>query len=541
MGAFVFGTPSTAAAAGAATVLPTFTGTAQPVTSNSGSLTTAESTVVSTSSSISPLPTPSSYGSGSVVISPSVGRSKLHGTATNEPTTQYVNYTFPTPTSLPSSLLVPGYNAELTTDFPLAEDTGSIVSNNSLVGLLESLKNAPHLSRDGGKGGYLNGQHIFVFCDTYETSNATAQAEFLGFVSSSVAVDIGMSGLLSEPLTLQDGIGEWGDDVGRLRGFVPLTTGEEAYNKAMSGNGYRYAIWPDSSIIPLDQSRALLYAPLVYDSVNMSTQAANFTYFGNTLLTITVDEWGPAAQRTVNMMFGADDVEWGSAGGIRSWGPSGVGGMDGFVYVLGKVNDGLLLARTTPDAVANQSAVSSLQRRRLDAEVRVSLTAIPQYTYWDGSDWTAYMLSNTSTAIFINETFMDVDIFYSPYHLTFIMVYLSGDCDNTFYYRYLLSPTAIYPPYGRLGASNTSSTNYDYVESIVHYPWSDAQVLYKAEKPAGGIFIYAGSVHAGYYGQEDITLGGTKILLSWTANTGEAASSADSGYALITAEVDLAS
>lgn len=534
VGGFIFGSSSSSTALPASTGLPSFSGTAEPLA--------PETTFLAASSStISPAtPGPSvSNASSAAVIPPVVAMSQLHGPATNEPTTQYVKYSFPVPVALPSDLLVPVINTNLTTGFSAAEDTGSILSNDSLKSSLAPLTVVPHLSRDGGKGGYLNGQHLFVFCDTanFGTTTAATEGEFLGFVSSSVAIDIGMSGLISEPLTLQDGIGEWSDDVGRLRSFAPMTAGEEAYNKNMSGGGYRYAIWPDSSIIPLDQSHALLYAPLVYDKVNMATQAANFTYLGNTLLAITVDEWGPAAERVVNMMFNADQVEWGSSGGIRSWGSSGIGGTDGLVYIFGKVPTGLLAARTTPDSVANQSSVSF---NPFPLSLRSTNNDISQYTYWDGTDWTPTMLPPSSTATFINATLMDLDIFYSPYHLTFIMVYLSVYCDSTFYYRYLLAPSAIYPPF-HPSSTSSSPNNTDYVESIVHHPWSDEQVLYKATKPAGGEYIYAGSVHARYYGAEDITMGGTKMLLSWTANTGEKAASVDSGYAIITAEVDLSS
>ena len=230
---------------------------------------------------------------------------------------------------------------------------------------LDNLSVVPHLSRDGGKGGEINGTQIFIFCDTagFTTSNETHNGSMVSFVSSSVAVDSGMNGLSGDALNLVDGIGEWQDDVGRLRGYAPMTTGEEAFNIALSGNGYRYAVWPETSLIPLNTTHSIQYASLVYDQVNMTTQDANFTSLGNTLLTVWVDPiYGPAAQRTTNRLFNQGEVAWGSMGGIRAWGSSGVGGTDGKVYVLGKgaVDEGLLLARTPASGIADRSQVRQL-------------------------------------------------------------------------------------------------------------------------------------------------------------------------------------
>ena len=128
---------------------------------------------------------------------------------------------------------------------------------------------------------------------------------------------------------------------------------------------------------------------------------------------------------------------------------------------------------------------------------------------------------------------MDFDLFYSPYHATFIMIYLTCMADNTFYWRYLQADNAILPAYAG------GDPDDDYVENIVKYKWSDEAVLYKADKPPAGNFIYAGSVHAGYFGDDDVTKGGTKLLLSWTQHTGQDAATPQSGYAHMTAVVDL--
>lgn len=105
-----------------------------------------------------------------------------------------------------------------------------------------------------------------------------------------------------------------------------------------------------------------MYAPIVYDNVNMVTKAAVFTYTGATLLTVTAGgQGGPVAERTVPKIFDQGEVEFGCSGGIRSWGPSGIGGSDGKVYVFGIIPGGVLLGRTSPANVADRNTVSSFK------------------------------------------------------------------------------------------------------------------------------------------------------------------------------------
>ena len=303
------------------------------------------------------------FASGDNVVVPKVTTSNLHGPTQNHPTNQYLDYKPPPDLTLAKNLLIDRVEGDLSVDYGLSLDTGVLDLNTTTEPLLTSLTQTPHLSRDGGKGGYLNGQHLFVFCDTgtYSLPSDTEQGDFLGFVSSSCAVDTGMNGLSGNAIYLEDGIGQWSDNVGRLRGFSPMTAGEEGYNLVMQGEGYRYAVWPEASVLPIDDERALLYAPIIFDVVNETTRAAVFTYTGATLLTITAGgKGGPIAERTVNRLFNQDEVEWGCVGGIRSWGPSGVGGTDGNVYIFGSVPGGLLLARADYSNIADRSAVSSI-------------------------------------------------------------------------------------------------------------------------------------------------------------------------------------
>jgi hypothetical protein len=300
------------------------------------------------------------YAWGETVIIPVVVASNLHGPTQNTPTEKYLDVKSPRDSPLDDGLLVVGVNGDITTQYGLSLDTGILDVNESSQAFLAPLKNTPHISRDGGQGGYLNGHHLFIFSDTgsYSTTTSTADGDFLGFVSSSVAVDVGMNGLDGKALSLEDGMGEWSDDVGRMRGFAPLTQGEQSYNKAMQGKGQRYAIWPESSIIPLDGETALLYAPILYNNVNHDTKKAVFTYTGSTLLSVTAGGMGgPMAKRRVGKLFEQDEIEWGCAGGIRSWGPSGIGGTDGKVYVFGNIQGGILMSRTSAETVGDRNSV----------------------------------------------------------------------------------------------------------------------------------------------------------------------------------------
>ena len=332
-------------------------------TAKSSSIVTSSSSAAAATSAPSVSSSEVTYSTGDAVIAPEVAGSHLQGPSRNAPSSQYLDIEAPEGTTLAKTLLKTGVNGDLSTSYTISPGTGALEVNTSTQSYLKSLTSKPHLSRDGGKGGVLNGEHLFVFCDTgsYTPPSSTVDGDFLGFVSSSVAIDVGMNGLGGQALELQDGIGGWSDSVGRMRGFAPLTSGELAYNLALQGNGQRYAIWPESSIIPLDARTGIIYAPIVYDNVNMATKAAVFTYTGSTLLSITTGgKGGPIAERSVNKIFQQDEVEWGCAGGLRSWGASGIGGDDGKVYLFGNVAGGLLVSRTSPATVGDRDSVCSL-------------------------------------------------------------------------------------------------------------------------------------------------------------------------------------
>jgi len=173
--------------------------------------------------------------------------------------------------SLVSSILnFIGVQISLITGYPIDTSTGALALQVSQCALLQPLLFQPILSRDAGKGGVLGNQKMFIFADTGISSppNASGPGMFEGFVSNSVAIDVGMQGAQGNALTIQDGAGLFNSPSGGQRGFIPLTTGEAAYNLQNEGNGQRYAIWPESSIIPLFGTTALFFAPIIYCNVN---------------------------------------------------------------------------------------------------------------------------------------------------------------------------------------------------------------------------------------------------------------------------------
>ena len=452
-------------------------------------------------------------GQGSVVQGrvPSVTNSTYLGTSVDEVASEYVRHAPARPQQLAGNMLEVGININLITDYPLASDTGTWTGDDSSTYELAEMTVTPRLSRDGGRGGNINGTNVFVFCDTstYGKDRDPMLGYLNGFVSSSVAVDESMNALNGKSLNLNNSLGQWQDDVGRMRGWVPMTIGEEAFNTAISGQGYRYAVWPNSSPISLNNTHALIYAPLVYLEVDMQDQSSpRYTSLGNTLLLISIDPiYGPHADRLENQFFKQDEVNWGSLGGIRAWSSKDQDSLDGDIYVFGQADGGILLGKVAAQKYDDRD----------------------QYTYWNGESWTEEMppATSISNAFLVDQPVMNMDLIYSPAHKTFVMIYLTPLADNTFYYRYLMgrnnATLTITPPWEQGGDGN-------YVENLINEAWSEQQVLFTIPAPERG-YAYAGGMHAGYFGTDDITNGGTKMLCTWTEHTKVDPEKPDSGYA----------
>ena len=459
------------------------------------------------------------YATATSAIHPIVGHVRSLGPSQNEPTKQYVREPFARPIPLSDSLLVPGINIDLVKDYPMASDTSCHTENLDLQ--LAPLVGTPHLSRDGGKGGVINGQNVFIFCDTATFSDI--DWEWLDFISNSVAIDRGMNAAHEQALNfeLEDAVGQWSDDIGRLRGFAPMTTAEQSYSIKMPGGGDRYAVWPGSSLIPLNATHGPMYANLIFDKVDMATQAYQLARLRNTLLVVSTSYFDPSSTRALNQIFTEDELAWGSLGCILSWGKSSPGVNEGKIHVFAAIEHGVLTGRVEVKDFLEKS----------------------RYEFWDGDEWTSEMPTNSSAATILDTPIIDFDIIYSPRHLTFIMVYLTHYADTTYYYRYLKKDKPILPSYTP-GTTNVvddddAINNNNQPDFVVHDQWSEELILYNPAKPRAGKYIYAGSVHAGYFSSDNMTAGGNKMLLSWSEHTGLDAASAESGYTHMTVVVTM--
>lgn len=442
---------------------------------------------------------------------PTVTNSTYLGTSVDEVASQYVSHVPAKPQQLAADMLEDSINIDLITNYPLASDTGSWTNSDLGGNPVSEMTVVPRISRDGGRGGNVNGTNIFIFCDTstYGEDKDPVLGYLNGFVSSSIAVDQDMNALSGKALSLVNSLGQWQDDVGRMRGWVPMTTGEEAFNVAISGRGYRYAVWPNASPVPLNRTHSIMHASLVYLEVDMQDQSSpRYISLGNTLILISIDPvYGPHADRLQNQFFQQNEVSWGSLGGIRAWSSEGQSSLKGNVYVFGQAETGVLIGKVAAQDFDNRS----------------------KYEYWNGHLWSENMPppDSTSDALIFNQSVMNMDVIYSPVYKTFIMIYLTPEADNTFYYRYLVNSdnttTAIVPPYEVGGDEN-------YVEQILAKTWSEEKILFSIPSPERG-YAYAGGLHAGYFGDGDITNGGTKMLCTWTEHTNVDPDKPESGYA----------
>lgn len=160
-----------------------------------------------------------------------------------------------------------------------------------------------------------------------------------------------------------------------------------------------------------------------------------------------------------------------------------------------------------------------------------SVTKASAYTYWQGGDsWTSEQPTRAATTnTFLPGQFSTVDIFYSPRHLTFIAVYMNAYTDNTFWAHYLDAPKPILPQWA-------GGEEADIVQFVTKYPWGKQFLIFNQPPPAKS-YNYGGGMNMGYFGANDVTRGGNKMLLHWTHPTGLEAGSASTGFELQSAVV----
>ena len=207
---------------------------------------------------------------------------------------------------------------------------------------------------------------------------------------------------------------------------------------------------------------------------------------GMTLITITAPPTGPIAVRQGDLIIPGTQIGFGGfttlLGHKSTDSSSDQSGGDRDVYLLGMTNSGLQLARVGVN----------------------DLNLFSKYSFWepDKLDFTDTppkpdLIDNKQ--IYIPGSFSCGSIFYSPYFLTFIMVYFNKMVDSTFYIRYLdltnpLKKDSTWLP----GGKNGKGIEAEDAEALIRYTWSPQQTLYSSPPGKGG-FNYAGSVHSEFF------------------------------------------
>ncbi|KIY69871.1 hypothetical protein CYLTODRAFT_442392 [Cylindrobasidium torrendii FP15055 ss-10] len=301
----------------------------------------------------------------------------------------------------------------------------------------------PYVYRDGGVGGTINGKNIIVFSDTTTTD---ADGNMRYFTSNTAAFFD-----TTAPTQLTD----FGND-GIPNLAIPFTASETAYtDEHFPVDGSRVACWPGSSITHVGDgsSGIAIYSMSIIDNTGSATEIYP------TLATVTASDDGPAITRTVpQLIFPSGATSYGTFASVKN--PD-----DNRLYLFGKTDTGLLMARVNEDKVADVS----------------------QYQYYSGASagWTSTPPSTTNPdAYVLKALYSSGDIFYSSYLNTWIFIYFNGYADSTFYVRYT-------------------------VDGSLEGEWSDEQVLYKTT-PSTSVYNYG--AHA--FSAQDAS--GQSLVLSWT-------------------------
>lgn len=205
-----------------------------------------------------------------------------------------------------------------------------------------------------------------------------------------------------------------------------------------------------------------------------------------TLITITAPGSGPVAIRQGDLIIPGTEVAFGGFSSLLGYkstdSATDPDEGDRDVYLLGMTNSGLQLARVGING----------------------LTDFAKYTFWDpqGQNFSAIPPNPNlivNDQIYLPGTFSSGSTFYSPYFMTFVIVYFNKMADSTFYMRYL----QLDGPLGTdtvwiAGGKNGNGIEAEDVEALVRYTWSAEQKLYTSTPGPGG-FNYAGMPHPEYF------------------------------------------
>lgn len=336
----------------------------------------------------------------------------------------------------------------------------------------ESNSTFDRVSRDGGGGGLVNGNHLIVFSDT-GTTNSNDQ--LIGFTSNSVVFSNA-----NDPTSLTD----FGQNGVPYLG-IPFLANESAWTTANSAAGKRMIIWPQSSIAPLTDG---VSGVAVYNVAELSSDGSSVPLY-NTMVRYTPNSSGPHATRAVPQMFyvsgQSQDCSLHSTKCLFQNGETQYGS---FCNVVSKNAGKLLLIAKTPV----DSFSAGLKVAKVDPDYATDRT---KYSYWDGSEWSSTPVPPSSTAgnLFTNYAGLSSgDLLYSAYLGTWIFIYFDNFASNTFYMRY---------------STNGFVTGQD--------NWSDQVTLYETTPASSSQYNYAAHAYSGY------DASGKTVLLSWTYGGGQ--------------------
>lgn len=305
--------------------------------------------------------------------------------------------------------------------------------------------------RDGGGGVTVGGFNLMTFSDTYTTDGGLD-----GALTSFAANTDSYAGVNASDPTMVQSFGSGGH---------PNQATPMLANETYPGDGGRYCIWPSNSLIPYTMNGtkvAIGVQPLLTNLVG----GAQIPMY-NTLVQVAMTASGPVTTRLVQALFYATEIEFGQFGLLN--------GPDGYTYLFAQDTTGIKAARV-------QSLPStSVMNRTL-------------YQYYNNGNWSTQMptpLDPKSNVFSFSVNYFGTivgpssgEIFWSPYHNTYAIVFMDGFVDGVFQIAYSTT--------GQLTG-----------------PWTTPIVLYQPPWP-GGTYNYAGHAYPG------MDPSGNTLTLSYT-------------------------